>query len=202
MNIIARTISSCALCITLTTSTTFAQTLAETPSHEVLNDLKLGPSHQVEYVVVKNNYAYILTTANFDGKTLLELHEARKLGSGNWFADGGGAMQVRDKPWKLFRSRKNLEYSLSKMSRERDSINFQYDWCLMGYTTDPDVQGFRIKTKTGYVPLPTINRQYFMRILNETEHRDFVEVQGLNNKGKVIQRDNGVDEDKPRQWSP
>lgn len=81
-------------------------------------------------------------------------------------------------------------------------MDYQTDWCLSGYTTDPQVTHLRIKTKTGYIPLEPIHGRYFMRILTQAEHDNFVEVQGLNAKGQVIQRDNGKDENKPRQWSP
>ncbi|QSO46736.1 hypothetical protein [Alicyclobacillus mengziensis] len=175
---------------------------------QILNDIHLddlGTHYEIRHVIVQNRCAYILATASEQGKTMLHLREVSQNVQGKWSLKGGVGIQVVDKPWRLFRKRANLKYSLSR-SYGYDRIDDAYvhfDWCLFGYTTDPTVTTFRIKTKTGYVPLDVIDKRYFMRILTSEEQKNFIEVQGLDSHGNIVQRDNGTeDEFKDREWSP
>ncbi|MFD1675341.1 hypothetical protein [Alicyclobacillus fodiniaquatilis] len=166
----------------------------------VLNEIQLAKRYQVLHVVVHSPYAYILSISP-DKELCLHLAFMNKEGKWRWM--GSDAMPMTDnRPWRLFRSKYYLKYSSSRASGYRYDMDYQFDWCLSGYTTDAKVTRFRIKTKTGYIPLESIHGRYFMRVLTEEEHASFVEVQGLNAKGDVIQRDNGELEGKPRQWSP
>ena len=114
-----------------------------------------------------------------------------------WDLIAGSALTMTDEPKKLWNSHASV-----KIQGKRGNHSFSFDRCLYGYTMDCRVISFRIKTKSGYIPLRTINGRYFLRLLTDAEKEEYLETQGLNDKGIVIQSENGLLKHKPRQWSP
>lgn len=166
----------------------------------VLADIHLGTNLKVLKTVVWRPYAYILAESP---DKWLWLYQALSRDNGHWMNVAGAGTPIVDRPRAFFFPRRaNLEYTLSRPHGSLGNKEYQFDWCLFGYTTDSQVTQFRIKTKTGYIPLETIHNHYFIRVLSESERERLVEVQGLNSKGLVIQRDDGLEADKPREWSP
>lgn len=198
---ISEALVACSLAVITSTVKVSASPSVTIPADQrVLKEIKLDKQLTVLKTIVLGRYAYILATSQ---DRMIWVFISFLTSDGNWRAIRGHGEQIVDKPQKLFRHhRANLKYVLGRSSGTGGDMNYQTDWYLSGYTTDPRVTSFRIKTKTGYIPLETIHGRYFLRILSQTEHDNFVEVQGLNTHGEVIQRDNGEDDDKPRQWSP
>lgn len=177
------------------------------PEFQHTLEQQAGHPLRIHYSVVKHGQCLVLATYPMHDHTFVELYRAQTE-NGKWILAheenaprANRKMQIVER--RPFPQRSSfLDKGYSFEAIRTSFADFEGDWAVFGYSTDPGVKSIRIQLKNRIKEPLYFDRRCFIAFLDPAENRDFVEVQGLNATSKVVQRWNGESKLKPKVLSP